>query len=431
LFILQGCKGSKDPTDYITDLERRVQDNVDEIWRQISIIDSIGRAKLLTDCGGDYLVDFVSGSRNVAILLTTMRRSLRSASGHLECDRLNPIYTQIVHDALCTDAASASSYGFVFFFVLAISTMAMISLRTSWLQSIGEEEKVYHDEDEIAENMVVDEHEEYLKYISKYKHEWQEYNGFENGGSSPIPQHHHSFVERNDRLPQMHYAGAYSVRNVMDPVSVEESEADGESSRTDGEGYQGSDEFSDVSSPAGQKGLQVDVNSTSMFKAPSTDESIDDISYPSLKNKSYDSASIDGADKAPRFLLPPPENPDHKDDFAVNQELAMASSAPNDRYAIFRERQEPEGIHVRACEAVQGDILRPARRTDNSDKNESFSGCRDTDHVLSEPEKGRLGRNEGGFEGFEDFGTGLPSTPESDKSLDLWLESDTSIDLWL
>jgi hypothetical protein len=418
LFILKGCKGSKDPTEYITDLERRVQENVDEIWRQISIIDSIGRAKLLTDCGGDYLVDFVSGSRNVAKLLTTMRRSLRSASGHLECDRLNPIYTEIVHDALCTDAASASSYGCVLFFILAISTMAMISLRTSWLQSIGEEEKVYHDEDEIAENMVVDEHEEYLKYISKYKHEWQEYNGFENGGSSPVPQTNHSFVERNDRLSQMHYAGAYSARNFMDPVSVEEtcdrddgSGADGESSRTDGEGYQGSDEFSDVSSPAGQKGLKVDVIPTSMFKAPSTDESIDDISYPSLKNKSYDSASIDGADKAPRSLLPPPENPDYKDDFEMNQELAMESSAPNDRNAIFRERQEPEGIHVRACEAVQGEVLRPARRTNDSDKNDSFN-------VLSEPEKGRVGRKEGGF---EDFGTGLPSTPESDTSIDLWL----------
>lgn len=411
MFILQGCKGSKDPTDYITDLERRVQENVDEIWRQISIIDSIGRAKLLTKCGGDYLVDFVSGSRNVAKLLTTMRRSLRSASGHLECDRLNPIYTQIVHDALCTDAAAASSYGFVFFFVLAISTMAMISLRTSWLQSIGEEEKVYHDEDEIAENMVVDEHEEYLKYISKYKHEWQEYNGFENGASSPIPQHNHSFVERNDRLSQMHHAGAYSARNFMDPVSVEErcdrdvaSGADGESSRTDGEGYQASDEFSDVSSPDSQKGLKVDVYPTSMFKASSTDESIDDISYPSLKNKSYDSASIDGADKAPRSLLPPPENPDYKDDFVMNQELAVESSAPNERNAIFRERQEPEGIHVRASKAVQGDILRPARRTDDSDKCES--------------EEGRLGRIEGGF---EDFGTGLPSTPESDTSIDLWL----------
>jgi hypothetical protein len=39
-----------------------------------------------------------------------------------------------------------------------------------------DEDKVY-DENEAAENMVLDEHEEYLAYISKYKHEWEDYEG--------------------------------------------------------------------------------------------------------------------------------------------------------------------------------------------------------------------------------------------------------------
>lgn len=43
--------------------------------------------------------------------------------------------------------------------------------------------KNYHDETDVAENMVLDEHEEYLAYISRYKHEWQEYEGFEEEGA--------------------------------------------------------------------------------------------------------------------------------------------------------------------------------------------------------------------------------------------------------
>jgi hypothetical protein len=67
------------------------------------------------------------------------------------------------------------------FLIVAICVMVMITLRASWLRHI-EEEKVYHDEDEVAENMILDEHEEYLAYISRYKHEWQEYGGFEENG---------------------------------------------------------------------------------------------------------------------------------------------------------------------------------------------------------------------------------------------------------
>eukprot|EP00980_Cylindrotheca_fusiformis_P012169 scaffold2939_cov123-Cylindrotheca_fusiformis.AAC.13 len=301
--LSQGCKGSLDPIDYISDLERRVQGIVDEIWRQISIIDSIGRAKILTDCGGDYLVDFVSGARNVAKLLTTMRRSLRDASGHLECDKLNPLYTQLVHDTLCTDAASASSYGFIFFLILSISTMVMVSLRAALLQNTGDDEKVYQDEDEIAENMVVDEHEDYLKYISKYKHEWQEYNGIETPGSSAAARRH-PYLERKNSVSSLQLEALQSAREIGSPGGAGAGMYDQNGGalydyyggqRTDGEGYQGSDEFSEVSSPTSdQDELSVDSYPTSMDEMPSRNRSLDhDISRPSTQTitKSLESVS--------------------------------------------------------------------------------------------------------------------------------------------
>lgn len=130
-------------------------------------------------CGGTELESLLVDARNLAKLLTTIRRSLDSAATSVSCPRINPLYVSLVHDAICTDATAAVARGFAMFLLLSISLMIMISLRASWLHIITEE-KVYHNERDMAQNMILDEHEEYLAYISKYKHEWEEYRGFDN-----------------------------------------------------------------------------------------------------------------------------------------------------------------------------------------------------------------------------------------------------------
>jgi len=76
--------------------------------------------------------------------------------------------------------------------------MVMISLRAAWLQVISKE-KVYHDEMDIAENMILDEHEEYLAYISRYKHEWEEYRGFDgNELASELKENEEGWVSSRD-----------------------------------------------------------------------------------------------------------------------------------------------------------------------------------------------------------------------------------------
>lgn len=178
------CMGS-DPIQQIQDLEGDVQAQIDTIWRQMSQVDSLGRAEVMELCGGqaEAFTDLLTGARNLAKLLTAIRRALDNTERSLKCTIVNPTYVQAAHEAVCTDTLTASVYGFIFFFVLSICVMVMISLRASWLRHT-EEEKIYHDEDDVAENMILDEHEEYLAYISRFKHEWQEYEGFENEASA-------------------------------------------------------------------------------------------------------------------------------------------------------------------------------------------------------------------------------------------------------
>ena len=71
------------------------------------------------------------------------------------------------------------------FFSLGVASLAIISMRASWMQRLPEE-KIY-DEDDVAENMLVDEHEEYLAYISRYRHEWQEYDGVTGAIGTSLP----------------------------------------------------------------------------------------------------------------------------------------------------------------------------------------------------------------------------------------------------
>jgi hypothetical protein len=284
-----------------------VQDTIDVIWRQLSIVDKIGRAELVEQCGGGTsLADLFTGARNLAKLLTTIRKSLGSASTSLECQRINPIYTKVAHDSICTDAASATAYGFLFFLILGISTMILISLRASWLKNV-EEEKVYHDENEIAENMILDEHEEYLAYISRYKHEWQEYHGFE---ATSVVQSNAPSSYRDDESEGSMY---------FEDLSQEQSQSDSESVEWSKEG---SDAASDEND--GPAGLHVEIFSSSFHNRSIQDGArscaIDEISFQSFSADKSEEESIGVSIReeelfsGPSPLLPPAENPDFRED---------------------------------------------------------------------------------------------------------------------
>jgi hypothetical protein len=204
---------------------------------------------------------------------------------------INPIYAEAAHVTICTSALKSTVNGFILFLVLSICIMVMISLRASWLRHI-EEEKVYHDEDEVAENMILDEHEEYLAYISKYKHEWQEYEGFEEDGAD------HDYEE-------------------------EESYYDDE--EDDGNGCEGFDEASGVSGiESGSANFSHDPPTTSYGYDNTVDGATyisDEVSFLSLSVKkseedSHNQVFPEELLAPPAALLqlpppPPPMNPNH------------------------------------------------------------------------------------------------------------------------
>lgn len=309
----------------IEELEQDVQDHIDNIWRQMSQIDSLGRSQVIARCGDEEnFSELLSGARDLAKLLTTIRRSLASTERSLKCSEINPIYAEAAHVTVCTSALSSTVNALILFLVVSICVMMMISLRASWLRHI-EEEKVYHDEDEVAENMVLDEHEEYLAYISKYKHEWQEYAGFDKDGAD------------ND-----------------DDYMDDEDESD-----YDEDSY-GFEESSDVSGlGTGSANFGADPPTTSY----GYDSAVDGVTYAS-DEVSFQSFSLQKSEDdpirvlpeellaAPSSLLPPPMNPDHMQSTAHLYSgvvpLRHAATAPTTSNQLYRGTSVRSDIQRRA-----------------------------------------------------------------------------------
>jgi len=220
---MTGC-GEGDPAVLISDLRNTVQSVSSEIWQALGQVNAVGQMNIDFYCnGGNELDKFLAGSLELALLLSASQNLLNSAATSLSCARIHAIYVEAVNDSICTDVASAVAWSFIFFFCLGISTMVMITLRASWLQRINEE-KIY-DESEVAENMFCDEHEEYLAYISKYKHEWEEYQGLDAALAEPPIQtgsteQSSSSQSNSDGNPSEHTSDVESsVAEAFDPYN--------------------------------------------------------------------------------------------------------------------------------------------------------------------------------------------------------------------
>jgi hypothetical protein len=173
----RGCDEGRSLADMMTPFLNQLLDSSRFIWDQLSAVDSIGRDSLIEICGGGSLNEFLDKSIELADLLTSLRKTISSVQSAVSCPNIRPYYVNTAHVSICTNATNAAAAGFLLFLVIGVACLCMISLRSA-LQHEIQEDKVLK-ESEIAMNMIVDEHEEYLAYISRYKHEWEEYNGID------------------------------------------------------------------------------------------------------------------------------------------------------------------------------------------------------------------------------------------------------------
>jgi len=163
--------------------------------------------------------------------------------------------------------------------------MAMVGLRASLYNHFGEEE-VYDESDE-ADNMIVNEHEEYLAYISKYRHEWEEYRG----------------LNPAEPFDQPEQSGGGSFESIVASESWTE-----RGSRDDDTGIEGDSWDVDEDSEGPQLTESDSEHEYGSIESCPTD----DISFPSLQGSQRTSPEQRGRESrvVPSMLGPPPDEPD-------------------------------------------------------------------------------------------------------------------------
>jgi hypothetical protein len=87
-------------------------------------------------CGkGNHVDQFFNGVYSLEGQLTNVLEALKDASDTLACPAIHTLYVSAVHDAVCTDFATANANGFLLFLLVSVSNMVLITLRASWRHS--------------------------------------------------------------------------------------------------------------------------------------------------------------------------------------------------------------------------------------------------------------------------------------------------------
>jgi len=226
---VSGCH-DYDPIEDAAEIEGNLTGAVLSIWEHLAKIDTAGRQELYELCGeGNQVSEFLTQLRDLAKQLTMTARGLNSVRESMNCYRVSHLYDESINENLCGSLSEAACAAFVILFAMSVFCLILVSLRSSWYQVI-DDDKIY-DESEVAENMMVDEHEEYLAYISKYRHEWEEYGGiidhFPISQTVPVESATESVMESSDlssvNSDESGSSGSSNDKPAFNPYSADDS----------------------------------------------------------------------------------------------------------------------------------------------------------------------------------------------------------------
>lgn len=123
-----------DPLAEVVFLQELLQDAIEDVDTQISFAnDVLGLQFIELACGPDNRVsEFFTrvGLLNAEFVLVI--KAIKQGYDAVSCPRVNSLYVKTVHDAFCTDFATANATGLVLLIMISFSGMILITLRASW-----------------------------------------------------------------------------------------------------------------------------------------------------------------------------------------------------------------------------------------------------------------------------------------------------------
>lgn len=130
-----GCQ--EDPLEELIEVQKVLQESLQFIETELDTVKSIDLVTIEQQCGQQSQIQ--SFYRNIDVLekeFLDLNKVLKQTYDTLSCPRINSLYGDVVHDALCTDFAVANANGFVLTIVVTLCSMILIGLRSAWRTAI-------------------------------------------------------------------------------------------------------------------------------------------------------------------------------------------------------------------------------------------------------------------------------------------------------
>jgi len=134
---ITGCNENgieSDPLAEVIILQTLLQEGIKEIGTKLSFAtDVLGIDFIADNCGpGNRVRIFFT---NLAVLnekFAKVTMAIKQGYDALSCPRVNTLYVEAVHEAFCTDFATANATGLILLLMISFSGMVLITLRSSW-----------------------------------------------------------------------------------------------------------------------------------------------------------------------------------------------------------------------------------------------------------------------------------------------------------
>ena len=131
-FLCQGCQGD-DPLYMMRALEGSLNGVLGMIDYHLEDLLTDKYRHLDEACGPDNKLDsFFASVSQLSYYLRNAYNAVLDTHAAVDCSHVHGIYTDIFHDAMCSEFAGAVSYGYVLVLVVAISSLLVLTFRSAW-----------------------------------------------------------------------------------------------------------------------------------------------------------------------------------------------------------------------------------------------------------------------------------------------------------
>ena len=135
-----GSNAIVDPLAEVIIIQGLLQESLDSVDTQTSFAyDVLGLDLIKENCGGDSGTEqvqlFFDNIQLLNIQFRNVNQAIKQAYDAVSCPRINTLYVDVVHNALCTDFATANTNGLLLLIIISFCGMILITLRSSWRTS--------------------------------------------------------------------------------------------------------------------------------------------------------------------------------------------------------------------------------------------------------------------------------------------------------